>query len=532
MKKDNQMGGFFTQAIGFFPLIFLAVILFFARGSMMNMINNWGVDPPRGEGEPLLEKHVFVQDQYYRRDVTNPDEVVELEYATVSTQHFTGSDLSVTETVVELANGDVYHHTQIPFSEYLSAFNQYKLIVHYEFDEGWVTYYDPESEEWVINQRLRSGISIPATMAFINIENETYLVFDHPYAYSKGEDGNIIARDEQVGKIFLNSRGYGFDFVIGFPMVEDVYTEMWTLESDKPLVDMEDPEASIATGETNAEFWARCCYGSDHRFLLDGYYTRTPATYSGYQENAYWRSPAVHVPYNYIVNGNDRASHDLGYVQLYLSSRNMNEEGYFPTEPESSWLKETYNIPGGYYDTRFNADMGVALVKAYQKYGEPYFLEQAKKLLAFYVDFANANHFTFYNDLSEEGWLVQDYWHEESGSEPVHSALNHQIQEMQFLYLMGTELKDPEIITLGDKLLKGVEITRDIWIKPEGDLHYGYTPEGTFDRQDYPDLTYNDMFRVQELLEDMGRNRNTSLDRLMKAKKAYMDAQGITTYLQ
>ncbi len=48
MKKDNQMGGFFTQAIGFFPLIFLAVILFFARGSMMNMINNWGVDPPRG----------------------------------------------------------------------------------------------------------------------------------------------------------------------------------------------------------------------------------------------------------------------------------------------------------------------------------------------------------------------------------------------------------------------------------------------------------------------------------------------------
>ncbi|HCU08220.1 MAG TPA: hypothetical protein DF480_04535, partial [Clostridiales bacterium] len=204
----------------------------------------------------------------------------------------------------------------------------------------------------------------------------------------------------------------------------------------------------------------------------------------------------------------------------------------YETEPESRWLKETYGIPGGYYDTRFNADMGVALVKAYQKYNEPYFLEQAKKMLAFYMDYANKHHYAFYNDLSEEGWLVQDYWHEDGNDVPVHSALNHQIQEMQFLYLMGTELKDSEVIALGDKLLKGVEITRDIWIKPEGDLHYGYTPEGTFDRQDYPDLTYNDMYRVQELLEDMGRNRNTSLDRLMRAKKSYMDAKGITTYLQ
>ncbi|HCU07995.1 MAG TPA: hypothetical protein DF480_03330, partial [Clostridiales bacterium] len=293
MKKQNRMGGFFTQAIGFFPLVFLVLIFYFARHSMMDMISNWGVDHPKGDGEPLLERHMFVQDQYHRRDVTEPDEVVELEYATMSTQHFSGSDLSVTETVIELDNGDVYRHTQIPFSEYLRAYNQYKLIVFYEFKHGWVTYLDPETQEWVINERLRSGVSFPMTMAFVNIENETYLVFDQPYAYSQGEDGNVIAHDDKIGKIYINPRGYGFDFVMGFAMAEGVYSEMWTLESSEPLVDMENPEASIATGETNAEFWERCCYGSDHRFLLDGYYTRTPESYSGYQANAFWRNPGV-----------------------------------------------------------------------------------------------------------------------------------------------------------------------------------------------------------------------------------------------
>ncbi len=532
MKKQNKMGGFFTQAIGFFPLVFLVVILYFARHSMADAFARWGEERPVGEGEPLLEHHVFVQDQYYRRDVTEPGERVELEQGTLSVQHYSGSDLAVTEMVFELENGDVYHHTQIPFSEYLADFNQYKLIINYEFVNGWVTYFDPEEQEWVYNRRLRSGVSFPMTMAFVNIENETYLVFDQPYAYSQGRDGNIIAHDDKMGRIFINPRGYGFDFVIGFPMTEGVHTEMWTLESKEPLVDMENPEASILTGETYAEFWQRCCYGPEHRFLMDGYYTRTPESYSGYQENAFWRNPGVHLPYNYILNGKDRASHDLGYIQLYLSSRNMNEAGYFPTEPESTWLKETYGIPGGYYDTRFNADMGVALVKAYQKYDEPYFLEQATKMLSFYADFARKNHYTFYNELSEEGWLVQDYWHEELSGEPVHSALNHQIQEMHFLYLLGEELGDPEITELGDKLLKGVEITRDVWIKPEGDLHYGYTPEGLFDRQDYPDLTYNDMYRVQELLVSTGRSRNESLDLLMKAKKSYMDAAGITTYLR
>lgn len=531
-KEKSKYGGFFTQAIGFFPLVFLAVILYFARGSMMEMIDNWGVPKPRGEGEPLLERHIFIQDQYHRRDVVQPDEVVELANGVYSIQHFSGSDMDVTEMEFNLSNGDIYKHTQLPFSEYLDGFNKYKMLVHYDFKNGWVTYLDPETDEWVINKRLRSGVSFPMNMAFVNIENETYIVFDHPYTYREGVDGNVIACDDEMGMIYVNPRGHGYDFVIGYPIKEGLYSEMWTLESKEPLVDMENPEAIFKTGETSQEFWKRCQYGSDHRFLLNGYYSKTPSTYSGYTDCAFWRNPGVHIPYNYIVNGADRASADLGYIQLYMSSRAITPEGYYKTEPESKWLKESYGIDGGYYDTRFNADMGVALIKAYQKYDEPYFLETAKEMLSFYTEFAQNNHYTFYNERSEQGWLVQDYWHENGEYTPVHSALNHQLQEMYFLYLMGHELNDVAAIELGDKLLKGIETTTDIWIKPDGDLHYGYTPDGTFDKDDYPDLTYNDMYNVQNVLLDMGRNRNESLDKLMKSKKAFMDTKGITSYLQ
>jgi hypothetical protein len=532
-KKDkSKYGGFFTQAIGFFPLVFLALILFLARGSMMDMIDHWGEEPPRGEGEPILDRHIFVQDQYHRRDVVDPDEVVELSNGVYSVQYFSGSDMDVTEMEFKFSNGDTYQHTQLPFSEYLTGVNKYKMLVNYEFKNGWVTYFDPDTEEWVINRRLRSGVSLPMTMAFVNIENETYLILDQPYSYSPGEDGNIIAHDEVMGMIYMNPRGYGFDFVIGYPIKENICNEMWILESKEPLVDMENPEAIFKTGETSQEFWTRCGYGAEHRFLMDGYYSKTPTTYSGYQANAFWRNPGVHVPYNYIMYGADRASEDLGYLQLYMSSLNITEDGYFKTEPESKWLNETYEIDGGYYDTRFNADMGVALITAYQKYNEPYFLEQAKEMLNFYTEFAQDNHYTFYNNLSEQGWLVQDYWHENENCTPVHSSLNHQLQEMYFLYLMGTELKDVSVINLADKLLKGIEITTDIWIKPDGDLYYGYIADGTFDKNDYPDLTYNDMYNVQNLFVDMGRSRNESLDKLMKSKKMYMDAEGITSYFQ
>lgn len=532
-KKDKvEHGGFFLQAIGFFPVLFFAAILFFARGSMMDMINNWGVEKPTGAGEPLLEKHLFVQDQYHRRNIEKPDEVFELSNGVYAVQHFSGSDMDVTEIEFTLSNGDIYKHTQLPHSKYLEGFNKYKMIVHYEVKNGWVTYLDPETDEWVINKRLRSGVSFPMNMAFVNIDNEKYLVFDYPYSYKKGEDGNVIACDEEMGKIYVNPRGYGFDFVVGYPMKEDVYTEMWTLESQEPLVDMENPEAIFQTGETSQEFWRRCQYGTNHRFLIDGYYSKTPATYSGHTANAFWLNPAVHIPYNYIVYGEDRAADDLGYIQLYMSSRSMTPEGYYKTAPESKWLKENYGIDKGFYDTRFNADMGVALIKAHQKYDEPYFLGQAKALLSFYKDFAQKNHYTFYNERSEQGWLVQDYWHENGAYTPVHSSLNHQLQEMYFLYLMGAELDDFEAIQIADKLLKGIETTTDIWMKPDGDLYYGYTPDGAFDKDDYPDLTYNDMYNVQNILVDMGRSRNESLDKLMKSKKAFMDARGITSYLQ
>src|SRR5665647_2172076 len=205
-KEKKKTVGFFSHPKSYIPIIFFAMIIFFARGSFMDAINSWGHERPKGVGERLLQKEIFTEDQYHRRDVVDPDEVVELDNGTMSIQHLSGSDMSVTEMEFKLSNGDIYHHTQLPFSEYLRSYNQYKFIISYEFKNGWVTYYDPETEEWVINERIRSGVSFPATLAFINLENEKYLVFDQAYAYKNGKDGNIIASDQDMGKIFVSQR--------------------------------------------------------------------------------------------------------------------------------------------------------------------------------------------------------------------------------------------------------------------------------------------------------------------------------------
>jgi hypothetical protein len=49
---------------------------------------------------------------------------------------------------------------------------------------------------------------------------------------------------------------------------------------------------------------------------------------------------------------------------------------------------------------------------------------------------------------------------------------------------------------------------------------------------DYPYLTYNDLYNVQNDLERILGMRNPVLDTLMQSKKLWMDKQGIIGYKQ
>jgi hypothetical protein len=45
---------------------------------------------------------------------------------------------------------------------------------------------------------------------------------------------------------------------------------------------------------------------------------------------------------------------------------------------------------------------------------------------------------------------------------------------------LGEITADPSWIALADRLLKGIEITCDSWIKEDKDLHYCYFADGSF----------------------------------------------------
>ena len=63
------------------------------------------------------------------------------------------------------------------------------------------------------------------------------------------------------------------------------------------------------------------------------------------------------------------------------------------------------------------------------------------------------------------------------------------------------------------------------------DLHYAVFADGSYGLQDYPNLTYNDLFELQTLLKEAGREPSAVLELLMQSKRRWMDANSVSGYL-
>ena len=187
-------------------------------------------------------------------------------------------------------------------------------------------------------------------------------------------------------------------------------------------------------------------------------------------------------------------------------------------------------MKAGFFDSRFNTDLGLAFIQDYKKFDEVRFMNYALQYGYFFQDFAQKHHYTVNGPWGEEGWLVHDYYHHEENYRPPHCSLNHQLNEIRFLYQLGEITADPSWIALADRLLKGIEITCDSWIKEDKDLHYCYFADGSFGLVDYPYLTYNDLFHLQTWLRKSTGSSNPYLQKLMDAKKIYMDFNGVSGY--
>ncbi len=454
---------------------------------------------------------------YVQKRVENPNSVLELELATVQWQKRYWHDAEIESREFWFHNGDLYWHDKITFAD---GGKNLTYAIDYEGVNGTLTYYNEEMNKWIEEQELTEG-KLPVADLFLTI-GDKHIFLNQPFIYKDLGQGVVKSMNELYREITVTKTAKGFQLEMGFVNKPGIWGEIWALESDRPLLDLNYRDLR--------QKWARYNYVKDSRWLMDGSYYKTPESYTPYAKNSYWKNPAAYLVGGFILTGGSRVADDLGYAQLYIQAQNMEAPGYMKTLPQSNWLYEDYGIEAGFFDTRFNTDLGVLFIEAYKKYNEARFLDYALQYGNFFTNFANKHHHTVVNSEGEEGWLVQDYYHEKENYRAVHTSLNHQLQEIRFLYKLGEITGDSGFTILGDKMLKGIEITCDSWIKEDNNLHYCYYADGKFGGMDYPYLTYNDLFNLQEILEEAGKERNLYLQKLMDAKKIYMNANGITVY--
>ncbi|MCI6908189.1 MAG: hypothetical protein MR832_03425, partial [Clostridiales bacterium] len=103
---------------------------------------------------------------------------------------------------------------------------------------------------------------------------------------------------------------------------------------------------------------------------------------------------------------------------------------------------------------------------------------------------------------------------------------NHQLAEILYLYRDGSA----GACAAADRLLAGIEDTGTAWIRADGNLHYARLPDGSFGLEDYPTLTYNDLYALQKELYGTTGKTNAVLDALMRAKLGWMRKNGVTGY--
>ena len=328
--------------------------------------------------------------------------------------------------------------------------------------------------------------------------------------YLPDRDGrlDVTANEDGSRHLALIARGGG----------EQTSSDFFLARCKDPIIDWADGN------QTN--FWKAYTNRGDGRFLYSGYYWISSTLNETSGENIYANNVACYFGKSFVYGAPFYdAMKDMSLFLMDAMLDNQNEQGYWPSNVVSSWLHEDYGIDGPYYDTRFNSDFVKILMRSCREFGIEEYKEPLRRYFAFYKEFANGQGWEL-----EGGLAVPDYYY--PGMTTPHMALNHQLAEIDVLYEAAELLGDGELSALGDTMLAALENSAPQWIKSDNNLHYSVHPDGEYGGQDYPYLTYNDLFDMQNRLQAMGRPRSEALQLLMDAKKAWMDRNGVTGYKQ
>lgn len=382
---------------------------------------------------------------------------------------------------------------------------------------GTMKCYDPETDTWS-ETALAAGEYRLNWAALSFADGSSTLVY-LPKVYRDRGQSSLEYLPDFDGVLRVAADGAGFTLSLEVTLPEEaVVADYMTVTSPTALWDWADPE-----GET---LWRDCLKESVGMWCVDGFYRATPEDYVPTGENYFYRCPATYLVKEIleIAEAGQYGAKILSVAMLDTVARQQNAYGFWETAPQSGWLSRDYGLAAGFYDTRFNTDLQELFLRCYHAFGGDRFLETLERYSDFFLWYSEKYHFE-----TETGWFVEDYYHPDGG-QPTHCSLNHQAAECSLLYDLADTLERPELQARADLMVNAIRDTGTAWVMDDSDLYYCIYPDGSYGRDDYPYLTYNDLLTLQGDLERQYGARDATIQAIMDAKKIWMDRNGVTGY--
>lgn len=369
---------------------------------------------------------------------------------------------------------------------------------------------DNQRSQWQEIAIASFPFSLPRSLTFIESQ-DCSLALGMMDVFQHRGNGVIKEIYDQTPAARVSTEQNATLYEMTLPGLPETESRTWGVITSEPFGVWQDIADQLRVADLNRY----------RKFWVDGVYYLTPESYVPSDPRGFWRNPAHHVGKAFLQTPGE-LPRALAVSSMYAAIRTQNPAGYWPTTPKSNWLANDYGFGPDFYDTRFNTDGAIFLLKAYQVFGEPKALNAAERYAAFLISFAGRHS----HKTAGGGYLVPDYM-DAQGRAETHTSLNHLVTEMNFLYELFLATGREEYKSVAEKIRLAVKDTRDGWIKPDGNLWYARLPDGHFGLQDYATLTLKDLRLSQRWIQEIEGKTDPDFQTLIDAKTSYNRRHGL-----
>ena len=417
-----------------------------------------------------------------------------------------------------LINGDLYYYLR--YEPFRSKSGPVSIILPYKFDSYDIRIIEyPEGLDQTKSViKVYNGMKpddMPRTEispGSVYVDSDSLNAF---FSYSSIYEKDVYKIRKEIYEKAENIQITGEGIRITLPASDNSFSEQWGIISREKLIDWDDHAAveAVKVGDlSRVRKWGG-----------NGQYYFMPYGYEPNSSTSFYRNSANHIGNRYL-NTAGRFFEDYAYITIDTLTRTQNSDGYWGTDPLVTGLYENYKVGAGFFDTRWDTEAALSLLRGYRKFDEPHMLDAAVEFADFYCNYALENSYKTKNN----GLLVYDYGFDATPGIKTHVSLNHLVNEMNFLYEMFFSTLNLKYLEVANRILTGIEDTAPEWINAEtGDLHYGYYGDGKYGVKDYPTLTLNDLYYAQELITALYSKENAAIKQLTEAKEKYLTKEGI-----